>query len=150
MSTFGFSPGKWHLGVSCKSRNDHCHHPNSHGFDYFYGLPFTLFNDCKPGNSTDVLGDLQEQLWHIFMLLALAMLTLITAKITGLLEISFRLLVFLVIVYILGFLTWYIPFAFLQTWNCIIMRNQDVVEQPVNLDTLTEKLMKEAEQFVER
>ncbi|MCJ8732133.1 hypothetical protein PDJAM_G00207370 [Pangasius djambal] len=142
--------GKWHLGVSCKSRNDHCHHPNSHGFDYFYGLPFTLFKGCKPGDSSDVLGDLQELLWHIFMLLALAVLTLITAKITGILEISSRMLVFLVVVYVLGFLTWYIPFAFLQTWNCIVMRNQDVVEQPANLDTLTEKLMKEAEQFVER
>lgn len=150
MSTFGFCLGKWHLGVNCKSRNDHCHHPNSHGFDYFYGLPFTLFNDCKPGNRTDVLGDLQELLWHIFMPLALALLTLIMAKIIRLLEIRSTLLMFLVIVYILCFLTWYIPFAFLQTWNCIIMRNQDVVEQPMNLDTLTQKLMKEAEQFVER
>lgn len=142
--------GKWHLGVSCKSRNDHCHHPNSHGFDYFYGLPFTLFNDCKPGNGSDVLGDLQELLGHIFMLLALAVLTLIMAKISGLLEIGSRMLMFIVVVCVLGFLTWYIPFAFLRTWNCIIMRNQDVVEQPLNLDTLSEKLMNEAEQFVER
>lgn len=138
------------MGVSCKSRNDHCHHPNSHGFDYFYGLPFTLFNDCKPGNGTDVLGDLQELLGHIFMLLALAVLTLIMAKISGLLEIGSRMLMFIVVVCVLGFLTWYIPFAFLRTWNCIIMRNQDVVEQPLNLDTLSEKLMNEAEQFVER
>lgn len=150
MIIFAFSPGKWHLGVSCKSRNDHCHHPNNHGFDYFYGLPFTLFNDCKPGTSPEMLVDVTDMLQHIFMLLALAVLTLITAKITGLLEISSRMLVVLVIVYILGFLTWYVPFAFLRTWNCIIMRNQDVVEQPVNLDTLTGKIMKEAEQFVER
>ncbi|KAI5628609.1 arylsulfatase D, partial [Silurus asotus] len=142
--------GKWHLGVSCKSRNDHCHHPNSHGFDFFYGLPFTLFEDCKPGNGSFVLNDLQELLWNISMLIAVALLTLITAKITGLLEFSSRTLVCLVVVYALGFLTWYIPFAFLRTWNCIIMRNQDVVEQPVNLDTLSEKMMTEAEQFVER
>lgn len=150
MIIVAFSLGKWHLGVSCKSRNDHCHHPNNHGFDYFYGLPFTLFNECKPGQGTDVLGDVQQMLWHIFMLLALAVLTIITAKIIGLLEIRSRTLVFIVLVYIFGFSTWYIPFAFIRTWNCIIMRNQDVVEQPMNLDTLSEKIIVEAEQFVER
>ncbi|XP_053353277.1 arylsulfatase D [Clarias gariepinus] len=142
--------GKWHLGMSCTRRNDHCHHPNSHGFDYYYGIPFTLVNDCKPGAGADILLDVQRKLWHVFTLLALAVLTLITARITGLLDIGSRVLVFLVVVYVLGFLTWYIPFGFLRTWNCIVMRNQDVVEQPVNLDTLSDRLMKEAEQFVER
>ncbi|XP_062862059.1 arylsulfatase D isoform X2 [Trichomycterus rosablanca] len=142
--------GKWHLGVSCSSRNDHCHHPNNHGFNYFYGLPFTKFNDCQPGEATDILADLQDALWNIFMLLALALLTLILAKMTGVLEMRSKMLAFLVVLYVLAFLTWYIPFAFLRTWNCIIMRNQKVVEQPLNLDTLTEKLMYEAEQFVER
>lgn len=138
------------MGVNCKSRNDHCHHPNSHGFHFFYGLPFTLFNDCKPGFGSDVLADLQGLLWNISLLLALAVATLIAAKITGLLRISSGILVLLVVVYILCFLAWYVPFAFLRTWNCILMRNQEVVEQPVNLDTLTDKLMTEAEQFVER
>ncbi|CAB1414605.1 unnamed protein product [Pleuronectes platessa] len=45
--------GKWHLGVNCEHRGDHCHHPNQHGFSYFYGLPFTLFNDCMPGEGTN-------------------------------------------------------------------------------------------------
>ncbi|KAF5892080.1 arylsulfatase D-like [Clarias magur] len=142
--------GKWHLGMSCTRRNDHCHHPNSHGFDYYYGMPFTLVDDCRPGGGPDVMLDVQQKLWQVFTLLALAVLTLITARIAGLLDVSSWVLVFLVVVYVLGFLTWYIPFGFLRTWNCIVMRNQDVVEQPVNLDTLTERLMREAEQFVER
>uniref|UniRef100_A0A3Q0RUE5 Arylsulfatase D n=1 Tax=Amphilophus citrinellus TaxID=61819 RepID=A0A3Q0RUE5_AMPCI len=94
--------GKWHLGVNCKHRGDHCHHPNQHGFSYFYGLPFTLFNDCLPGEGSDVL-------W---------------------------LLVLLFLLCILATAVWYVPFNFLSTWNCIIMRNQEVIEQPMTLETV--------------
>ncbi|KAI4882906.1 hypothetical protein NFI96_019292, partial [Prochilodus magdalenae] len=142
--------GKWHLGVNCKSRNDHCHHPNHHGFDYFYGLPFTYFNDCKPGEGKDVLVDVQVKLWQMSVLVGLGLLTLFLVRVTGLLEVSVKLLVFVAAVCLLGFMVWYIPFELLPTWNCIIMRNKQVVEQPMEPDMLPGKLMKEAEQFVER
>ncbi|KAL6485323.1 hypothetical protein MHYP_G00073680 [Metynnis hypsauchen] len=142
--------GKWHLGVSCRSRNDHCHHPNNHGFDYFYGLPFTYFNECKPGEGKDILADLQVMLRQMSMLVGLGLLTLVLVRATGLLEVSVKLLVFLTALCLLGFTVWYVPFEFVTTWNCIIMRNEQVVEQPMEPDALPEKLMKEAEQFVER
>ncbi|OXB70408.1 UNVERIFIED_CONTAM: hypothetical protein H355_003292 [Colinus virginianus] len=44
--------GKWHLGMNCESNNDFCHHPLSHGFDYFYGLTVTNLRDCKPGQGS--------------------------------------------------------------------------------------------------
>ncbi|XP_007449958.1 PREDICTED: steryl-sulfatase-like [Lipotes vexillifer] len=44
--------GKWHLGTSCHNRTDLCHHPLSHGFDYFHGLPVTNLRDCKPGEGS--------------------------------------------------------------------------------------------------
>ncbi|XP_007952219.1 steryl-sulfatase [Orycteropus afer afer] len=44
--------GKWHLGMSCASKADFCHHPLSHGFDHFYGLPTSNMRDCKPGAGT--------------------------------------------------------------------------------------------------
>lgn len=71
------STGKWHLGVNCKHREDHCHHPNQHGFSYFYGLPFTLFNDCVPGEGSDVLVDLQHALQNLTMLLGVGLLTIV-------------------------------------------------------------------------
>ncbi|XP_036397251.1 arylsulfatase D [Megalops cyprinoides] len=142
--------GKWHLGVSCESRNDHCHHPNQHGFDYFYGLPFTNFNDCKPGEGKDVLVDLQVVLWELSLLVGLAVLTLACARAAGLLEVSLKVIALLAALCLLGLVVWYVPFELLQTWNCIVMRNQEVVEQPVNLDTLTLRLISEAERFVER
>lgn len=137
------------MGLNCDSRNDHCHHPNSHGFDYFYGLPFTLFNDCKLGEGSDVLADIQLKLWHLTVLLGVAMLTLVCVRASGLVEVSGTVMVLVALLWLLAFGVWYVPFR-LHTWNCILMRNQDVVEQPMNLETLTERLVNEAEHFVER
>uniref|UniRef100_A0A9J8A9V5 Arylsulfatase H n=1 Tax=Cyprinus carpio carpio TaxID=630221 RepID=A0A9J8A9V5_CYPCA len=142
--------GKWHLGVNCESRNDHCHHPNNHGFDFFYGLPFTNFNDCKPGAGKGVLVDVQETLWQISVLLTLASLTLLAARASGLLRVSWTLVAFLAAMSLLSFAAWFVPFELLRTWNCIIMRNGEVVEQPLKLETLNARLMSEAERFVER
>lgn len=43
------SAGKWHLGLHCDNSSDFCHHPLSHGFEYFHGLPLTNLRDCKAG-----------------------------------------------------------------------------------------------------
>lgn len=69
--------GKWHLGVNCERRGDHCHHPNQHGFSYFYGLPFTLFNDCVPGEGNDILQDLQLTLQTLTVMLGVGLFTLV-------------------------------------------------------------------------
>ncbi|MGH0149206.1 UNVERIFIED_CONTAM: hypothetical protein FKN15_014460 [Acipenser sinensis] len=142
--------GKWHLGVNCDSRNDNCHHPVNHGFDYFYGLPFTLFNDCKPGEGTDILADLQTLFRQASQVLGLALLTLLIARLTGFFLVSWKLIVLLTITVLVGFCSWYVPFALVQTWNCIIMKNQDVIEQPMTLETLPQRLLNEAEYFIER
>ncbi|XP_052561629.1 steryl-sulfatase isoform X2 [Tympanuchus pallidicinctus] len=52
--------GKWHLGMNCESNNDFCHHPLSHGFDYFYGLTVTNLRDCKPGQGSVFLKGVQR------------------------------------------------------------------------------------------
>lgn len=37
-----YSLGKWHLGWNKDTYGDQKHGPLGHGFDHFYGLPFTL------------------------------------------------------------------------------------------------------------
>jgi hypothetical protein len=37
-----FFSGKWHLGWDKDTYGDQVHGPLGHGFDSFYGLPFTL------------------------------------------------------------------------------------------------------------
>ncbi|KAB0393174.1 hypothetical protein E2I00_016056, partial [Balaenoptera physalus] len=46
---------KWHLGLNCESSDDYCHHPLSHGFDHFYGMPFSMMGDCEPWEMTTAL-----------------------------------------------------------------------------------------------
>lgn len=139
--------GKWHLGVSCEHRGDHCHHPNQHGFSYFYGLPFTLFNDCVDGEGTDVLADLQDKLRNLTLLLGL---TLVCVHACGLIEVKLWFVVPLLVLTILATAVWYVPFKLLPTWNCIIMRNQEVIEQPMTVETLPQRLLGEAQHFIRR
>ncbi|MEQ2223273.1 hypothetical protein ILYODFUR_035057, partial [Ilyodon furcidens] len=140
--------GKWHLGVNCESRGDHCHHPNQLGFSYFYGLPFTLFNDCVPGEGSDVLVDLQLTLQHLTLMLGLGLFTMVCVHLCGVLEVSLWLLVLLFFLCIVAAAVWYVPFVLLRTWNCIIMRNQDVIEQPMTVETLPQRLLTEAQKFI--
>ena len=39
--------GKWHLGWDEDSYGDQKHGPLGHGFDHFYGLPFTLVDGIE-------------------------------------------------------------------------------------------------------
>ncbi|XP_008326832.1 arylsulfatase D isoform X2 [Cynoglossus semilaevis] len=142
--------GKWHLGVNCEHRGDHCHHPNQHGFNYYYGLPFTLFNDCTPGEGSDVMNAEQNMLQNMALMLGVGLLTLICVRVCGLLDVSLWLLVALFSFTIVVNAVWYVPFKHLRTWNCIIMRNQDVIEQPITVETLPQRLLGEAQDFIRR
>ena len=68
----------------------------------------------------------------------------------GLLRVSGGLLAALTCLTAGGVAVWYVPFGFLQTWNCILMRNQEVVEQPLVLETLSGRLLSEAKHFISR
>lgn len=68
----------------------------------------------------------------------------------GLLDISLRSLVVLFLAGILATVLWWTPFKFIPTWNCILMRNREVVEQPMAVETLPQRLLTEAQQFIRR
>lgn len=68
----------------------------------------------------------------------------------GVLDISLRLLLVLIFISILATVLWWTPFKFIPTWNCILMRNQEVVEQPMEVETLPQRLLTEAQQFIKR
>lgn len=68
----------------------------------------------------------------------------------GLLDISLRLLAALLLLGGAATAVWYVPFKLLPTWNCVIMRNQEVVEQPMRAETLPRRLLAEAQGFIKR
>ena len=74
----------------------------------------------------------------------------VCVRVFGLFEISLWLLVALFFLAVLATAVWYVPFKLLPTWNCIIMRNQDVIEQPMTVETVPQRLLGEAQNFIKR
>ncbi|XP_078512184.1 arylsulfatase D-like isoform X1 [Lissotriton helveticus] len=142
--------GKWHLGLSCESRNDHCHHPLKNGFDYFYGMPFTLFEDCDAMGGTILNPHLQSRLMLCSQLVALAVFTLLIGKLTGLLSISWKVYTCFTFCGLLFFISWYSWYGFARYWNCIIMRNHEIIEQPMRLERSASLMVKEAQAYIAR
>ncbi|XP_069801377.1 arylsulfatase H-like [Dendropsophus ebraccatus] len=141
--------GKWHLGANCESSNDHCHHPLKHGFDYFYGTPFSLFHDCKPGGIRE-LAQLEAKLKLLTQLMAFAVMTLVIVRYSNMLTISRNLILYSALFTVLFFITWYLKYGFLQHWNCIIMRNYEIIEQPMKVERTASLIVREAQQFIDR
>ncbi|XP_077002640.1 arylsulfatase D-like isoform X2 [Tamandua tetradactyla] len=142
--------GKWHQGVNCESRNDHCHHPLNHGFDYFYGMPFTLVNDCQPSKPPEVDAAVRAKLHLYTQVMALGILTLAASKISGLTSVSWKVVLGVASLGFLFFISWYASFGFVRRWNCILMRNHEITEQPMVLERTAHQMRKEAVSYIER
>lgn len=142
--------GKWHQGVNCESRTDHCHHPLNHGFDYFYGMPFTLVNDCRPGGSPELDAVTRARLRLYTQVAALGVLTVAVGKMCGLISVSWKAVLGAAGLVFLFFVSWYASFGFVRRWNCILMRNHDVTEQPMVLERTASLMLHEAVSYIER
>ncbi|NXJ30537.1 STS sulfatase, partial [Dicrurus megarhynchus] len=142
--------GKWHLGMNCESSNDFCHHPHSHGFDYFYGLPVTNFRDCKPGQGSVFLKGVQKALVIPIQITGIALVSLAIVQYLGLIKVPFQALgYFLLIITIpLGVLIFF--FYHFRHLNCFLMRDHQIIQQPLSYENLTQRLTKEAMQFIGR
>uniref|UniRef100_UPI0037E94F44 steryl-sulfatase n=1 Tax=Semicossyphus pulcher TaxID=241346 RepID=UPI0037E94F44 len=138
--------GKWHLGLNCHSSDDHCHHPSVHGFDFFYGTPMTNLRDCQPGQ--DTIFKIQKYLPYrtmgIVLLSAVLLhycgfITIRRGVVLGLLS-----LLALAGALLMGFI------RALPYFNCILMRDHRIVEQPYVSENLTQRMTHEAVNFMER
>ncbi|KAK7880208.1 hypothetical protein WMY93_033127 [Mugilogobius chulae] len=138
--------GKWHLGLSCENRSDHCHHPNKHGFKYFFGIPLTHLRDCLPGNGTVFK-------FHRYLpLKTLAAVVISTVlfccfgylRVPRFLVIGATLLAGFVACFLAAFLL-LVPYM-----NCVLMRDGEIVEQPFSTLNLNRRMTREAVDFMER
>ncbi|KAM6446339.1 arylsulfatase D-like isoform 1-T1 [Liasis olivaceus] len=141
--------GKWHQGVNCDTINDYCHHPLNHGFDYFYGMPFTLLNNCQDNKPPELDRAFQAKLWFYTELIAFAVFTFLIGKISGLVSIPWKVVIFFALFDFLFFASWYSSYGFVKYWNCILMRNYNITEQPMKLERTTSLLLKEALSFIQ-
>ncbi|KAJ1117780.1 hypothetical protein NDU88_005976, partial [Pleurodeles waltl] len=142
---------KWHLGLNCNNRDDFCHHPLNHGFDYFYGLSMTNLKDCKPGHGSVFLNGLSNEVKGPLQIIGTALIALGILHVVGLIKVPWKVLVFytaLVAVILLGL--GFVFFSSFRHFNCFIMRNHKVVQQPLSYEDLTQRLTDEAVHFMER
>ncbi|XP_069617666.1 arylsulfatase H-like [Ranitomeya imitator] len=142
--------GKWHLGLNCDSSNDHCHHPLNHGFDYFYGMPFSLIYECQPEGLVEIDGPFIAQLTLITQFMAFAVMTLVIVRYSNMLTINRNVIFYSALFCILFFITWYLKYGFVQYWTCIIMRNHEIIEQPMKVERTASQILREAQQFIDR
>ena len=137
--------GKWHLGLSCDTARDFCHHPSKHGFDHFYGLPLTNLHECD-GDWGVRFNNLDRNLGIIFTSIIALISTLYVRKCS----LKIYMFAFVCLVWVLYSHIGAIARAVLFKWfSCIVMRNEDVIEQPVVLQNLTLRFATEAIHFIE-
>ncbi|XP_070258789.1 arylsulfatase F-like [Myotis yumanensis] len=142
--------GKWHQGLNCNFRNDHCHHPSHYGFDYFYGMPYSLFDTCWPDPSRDAELAMSSRLWVCVQLVAVAALTLALGKLSRMLCVPWALILSLVLFILLLGHFWLNSYQSSLYWDCLLMREQEITEQPMKAERAGSIMVKEAISFLER
>ncbi|KAM7044507.1 arylsulfatase F-like [Molossus nigricans] len=142
--------GKWHQGLNCLLRNDHCHHPSKYGFDYFYGMPFTLVEPCWPDPSRDTELAVNHKVWLIVQLVLVAALTLTVGKLRRLIWVPWSLILFKVLLICLLSYSWLSSYTSSLYWDCILMREHEITEQPMKAARAGSIMVKEAISFFER
>ncbi|XP_062457377.1 steryl-sulfatase isoform X3 [Rhea pennata] len=142
--------GKWHLGMNCESSNDFCHHPLSHGFDYFYGLSVTNLRDCKPGQGSVFLKGTEKSIVTSIQIIGITLVSLAAVHFAGFFKVPFQALgccLLITAVLLVVLLFFFYNFRYL---NCFLMRNHQIIQQPLSYENLTQRLTKEAVQFIQR
>nr|XP_044997380.1 arylsulfatase L [Jaculus jaculus] len=155
--------GKWHLGLNCERHDDHCHHPRSHGFASFYGMPLSMMADCAPddggggGGPSRGTSEKREALRGRLRLgaqaAALALLTAAAARLARVLPAPARrpwlAAALAAAAAAMAAASLYVG-DFIRRADCIVMRDRDVVEQPADLDALNARFLREVRAFLAR
>lgn len=113
-------------------------------------MPFTLFNNCQDNKPPELDRAFQAKLWFYTQVITFAVLTFLIGKITGLVSIPWKVVIFLALFNFLFFASWYSSYGFVKYWNCILMRNYNITEQPIKLGRTTFILLNEALSFIQR
>lgn len=117
-----------------------------HGFNSFFGIPLTNMRDCQPGHGTVF------QFYKYFPYGSLAVLLASAAALhySGLVAVS-RALVLSLLALLVALAALTAAFlAVIPFFNCVLMRDRRIVEQPFRSENLTQRMTREAVRFIER
>ncbi|KAK3723822.1 hypothetical protein QZH41_019504, partial [Actinostola sp. cb2023] len=139
--------GKWHLGLNLNSSDDFHFHPLRHGFQHFYGLPLTNLRECKAGHFIFDLVVPNAKRNFLYSLIVLSFTGLLCC-LNGL--ISKRSAFLLCLLSASAYGSFILGEKIRRHTACILMRDYEVVEQPIIFENLTARLTDDAIDFIER
>ncbi|KAM4700982.1 steryl-sulfatase [Discoglossus pictus] len=142
--------GKWHLGLNCEKSGDFCHHPLKHGFDYFYGMTMTNLRDCISGHGSVFTAGAAKHIKALFLIGSITLVTLILLNHIGLLNIRWKLLCYFLLAILILLGPGIFFFSNFKYFNCFLMRNHQIIQQPLSFENLTQRITKEAVNFIQR
>lgn len=147
--------GKWHLGLSCRTVSDLCHHPLNHGFHHFLGLPLGMMGDCAGAEPSEKRAGLERRLrgaGRALAAVAVAITALAWGRGRGLaptcwapwaaIALGAVAAIFEAGSYVVG--------GAVARYDCFLMRNATVTQQPLQVDHVTPLLLREAKDFLRR
>ncbi|CAH1253157.1 STS [Branchiostoma lanceolatum] len=142
--------GKWHLGLHCASGGSLCHHPNNHGFDYFYGTPITNFRECaEDGESVYCMSNFYRRYKQVYWAYLVGAASLLLIKFLGKMHVRWMTLLSLLTFCTLVMVFPEVSVSMLRPWNCVLMENEKVAEQPYSLKDLTPNLVNKSLKFID-
>ncbi|XP_042889021.1 arylsulfatase H-like [Penaeus japonicus] len=153
--------GKWHLGSFCNFLGRSCPGPLNHGFQTFFGIPVTLFFEFR-GPYPFWKFDLEKpEYQRLLGTWVVAMVSLVLGRkyfSWKLRSIFFLLLVVNALFFVYWFTVAHVGINKECLWgvspwlqrmaNSLLMRQDKVVEQPIQLDGLSQRLVKESREFL--
>jgi len=153
--------GKWHLGWDQDQYGDQKHGPRGHGFDHFYGLPFTLvdgFEKSHPFFTYEKLKSKDSFLHSHLTALVLSFVTVLAvySRSIGYLIFFMVICVFAITWFFLEHFTlhekmWWRRSVFMEKYlNSLLMDDDQVIEQPIRLPKLMQKLTKYSIDFINK
>ncbi|KAG0707006.1 Steryl-sulfatase [Chionoecetes opilio] len=154
--------GKWHLGMNCTLFGRSCPGPLNHGFQSFYGIPVTLYQETRGPHAfwKFPMDDLRFQ--GLAVAWVAAMVSLLVAARKKVFSRCTCVLLLLATEVVLG-LVWFIFAHHSQTSDCVwgvspwlmrqvnsrLMRGDQAVEAPIQLDGLSQRLVDESRSFLQ-
>jgi hypothetical protein len=123
---------------------DQYYNPLNYGFDYFFGLPYIVIKDFGPDSTESIMDDMGviEFFWSSLGCGLLA--SLFISRISRRLGIACGCLCLSV------FTSYYAIFKTMGVWNTVLVRNEEIIEMPFDMNTITRRLISEGQGFLHK